>query len=755
VHEVAVALLMGVLLSRTLAPRRRKQVPPLDASVVAVELGGTSQSTTILLAIVVDGVAQVRSFEVAGKSVTVGTLATTVVGFLAGLGVTTPVKRKVARVVLVAGSGKATLARIADATRDARIRQLGADVHHADLQAVVVGGVRWQVALLDFAAFFGKAGTEEVARSIGVAPVEDIARDAEARMGHDLAVRFAVEFRGVAVVALAFRQFRDRVLGRWGVDPLRNTTLPSIAGRIFLTRFLRSGPAPWKKARIVRKRRTAGGYRDEYRDERVFAGNQGVRVAAARALWGGMTVAFIRGFCIRPLVEWDAVSLYPHSAIVQPLPFQRTRWRELRTLDEVNDVEGFVRLRFEFRMGFPYPNFPTARDGVERLNFVRTGVSNCTVSELRVALRLGAQVQVEESHVFVAGERERNHDLSVFMREMLADKAAARRGSLEYETPKLLMNALIGKLAERYAGTSVLDFERAARRQGQVAGLTAAFADSPVLNQALKRGVEAGSVFAPEWAALTIGRGRAIMGDLVATGETLHVSTDSVITSRNTDISCPSLVELRSAGSDLRLEHEADAAFINRTRSYALLKRPTNVTPQDPVLAANDDWVVIRVARHGSDESKAQFADTVLRCIAAEDDVAPERVIVRRVGASEAVKKGLCVNDAVPELHRSTFDWDGKRRILNRDPNVFREFTSTQPYETVGAMEGAERQSKRARRRSSTKASREHARKVQAALSLLWQNMPAEEVAGQTGLPLETVGKLAEQMPADEGGGTP
>lgn len=751
-HEVAVALLMGLLLSRTLAPRRRKPVPALDASVVAVELEAAGFNTTIRMATVVDGVARVESVEVAGPSVSADALVTVVVGHLERLGVRTPVKRKVARVVLVAASAKATLARITDVGRDARLRELGANTVHAALQPVVVGGVRWIASVLDGTAFFGKAGTEDIAGSIGFAPVEDIARLAGSTMGHDAAARFAVEFRVVAVVALAFRRFRDRLLARWGVDPLRNTTLPSIAGRIFLTRFLTSGPAPWKKARVVRKRRTSSGYRDEYREERVFAGSQAVRVAAARALWGGLTAAFIRGFCIRPLVELDAISLYPHSAVVQALPYQRTRWREIRCLEEVHDVEGFVRVRFEFPVEFPYPNLPTARAGVERLNFVRTGVSDCTVAELRVALRLGVKVEVQESFVFVPGHRERNHDLGLFMREMLADKAAARRKSLEYETPKLLMNALIGKLAERYAGTSVLDFERAARRQGQAAGLTAAFASSPVLNQAMKRGVEAGSVFAPEWAALVVGRGRAIIGDVVATGETLVASTDSVITPKETDISCPSLDELRSVGSDFRLEHEADAAFVNRTRSYALLKRPNNVTAADTILAANDDWVVVRVARHGSDESKPQFAETVLLCLAAGADVAPERVIVRRVGANEAVKKGVAINDAVPELHRSSFGWDGKRRVTNRDVNIFREFTTTQPYETVGAMEGAERQSQRARRKSSSKTSREHAKRVRAALLLLWRNMAAEEVAARTGLPLDTVMGLARKMRETDGG---
>ena len=750
--ETAVALLMAVLIARTLSPVRRDPVPPVQAPIVAIEFTGTDTTTTIRMAVVVDGVARVHSVVLPGTAVPVPSLVQTVVTYVTQLQVPVQVKKRAVRLFLVGHDVKGLLGRLEHPTRDARIRQLGADVHHADLVPVPVGDTTWKVTVLDFGAYFLEADTEEVADSIGFPSVGDIAKAAEAQLGSDVALRFAIEGRTVAVVALAFKAFRERLLSRWGVDALRNQTLASLASRIFRDRHLRSGPAPWKKAMSVKKRRTETGFRDDRRSYRAFAGKREVREAAARSLWGGMMIAFMRGLTVRPLVELDVVSLYPHAAIIQPLPYQRTRWRSLRDLDELDRVEGFVRVEFEFPEGFGYPNLPVARDGVNRLVFTRTGVSDTTVAEVRVALRLGARVRVVDSHVFVPGERERNHDLAVYMRAMLADKAAAQKGSIEYEVAKLLANGLIGKLMERFSGSTLLDFERAARRQGFAAGLGSAVATSPVLAEALKRGVEAGPLFAPEWASLPLGMARAIAGDICAKGQVLLVSTDAILVAPGTDLSCPGLAALHAVGSDLRLEHAADAAFIVRARAYALLKRPENVLATDTVFARNDEWCVIRTARHGSQESREEFGETVLACIKAGRDVAPQRVSRRRLGAHEAVRRGRPINSEYEEVHKTTFNWDGKRALVKRHINLFTGETGTVPYHGLGALESAERQTTRAKTKRERKSSRDQARMVRAVLALLADGVAVEDVAVQVGVPIETVRKLAAAMPTGDGG---
>ncbi len=754
-HEAAVMALMALLLVRTLVPRRPLAMPSVTAPVVGVELvprvDGAAAGTEVRMAVVVNGTAMVETVTVPGATITTDTLAATISQLLFKVGIAVPTKRRVGRVFLVAMNGKAVLARIDRPTRAARIRQVGADIHHADFAPVGVGEVRLALSLIDLSAFFLDYDTEEVSRFINFPSVEQVVRHLSTMLDVPAATRLAHEGRVVAVVALAFHQFRERLLSRWGVDPLRNRTLASLAGRIFITHFARTGPAPWKLRKTVKKRRSSEGFRDERRNEKVFAGNRDVRLAAARALWGGMMIAFRRGLLVESLVELDAVSLYPHAAIIQPLPHHRTRWRPLRDLAEVDRVEGFVHVEFEFPPGFDYPNLPTVREGVNRMLFTRRGVSTCTVAELRVALRFGATTRILDSHVFEPGASERQHDLARYMRELLADKAAAAKGSIPYETSKLLANALIGKLAERFGGSSLLDFERAAQLQGFSAGLGAAVAGSSALHQALQRTTDAGSLFAPEWAALIIGRGRAIIGDICAAGRAVLVSTDAVLVAPAADISCPGLAELRAAGSDMRLEHAADAAFIVRNRCYALLRRPQNVTTGPQVIAADGTWAVIRTARHGSSETPEEFAGTILTCLAGETDAAPERVRTRRLGAHEAVRRGRAINEEVAEPHRTTFNWDSKRRLLNRDVNFFTGFTGTVPYDTIGAMESGERQALKARRKAERRDAQRQAKLLRTVTRLLADGRTVGNVAEVTGVSISTVEQVLATMPVAEG----
>jgi hypothetical protein len=756
-HEAAVGALMGILLYRTLAPRRPRADQPSLAPVVAVQLAARADDSgnmvlDIRMAVAVNGTAMVQTTVVPAPTLTVSALANAVTQLLGQVGIAVPSKRGLGRVFLIAMDGKSVLSHVADVTRDARIRQMGADIHHADFAPVTVGTARLAISLLDFSAFFLDYDTEEIATFIGFGSVDTITAQNAGTLGHEAASQFAAEGRQVSVIALAFSQFRDRLMARWGVDPLRNRTLASLAGRIFMGHFAKTGPARWKKAKTVKKRRTASGFRDERRNEKVFAGNPEVRLAAARSLWGGAMIAFVRGLVVQPLVELDAVSLYPHAALAQPLPHHRTRWRSLRSLDELGAVEGFVKVEFEFPLSFSYPNLPTVRDGISRLVFTRRGISCCTIAELRVALRLGATVRVLDSHVFEPGRREREHDVAAYMRQLLAEKAAARKRTIPYETAKLLANSLIGKLAERFGGSSLLDFERSAQLQGFAAGLGSAVASSGAFHQALKRTTDAGAMFAPEWAALSIGRGRAVMGDICAAGRALLISTDAVLVGPNADLSSPGLAELRRVGSDMRLEHAADGAFIARNRSYVLLKRPQNVTADDTVFAADSEWAVIRTARHGSSETPVEFAETVLACLAAKSDVAPQRVRRRRVGAHEAVREGKGINEEISEPHRTTFKWDWKRRLMDRDLNPFSGNTPTEPYDTVGAMESAERQTSKARRRTERRTSQQEARRLRAVLRLLADGLSVEEVAHETGVPTTTVTEILEHMPAGESG---
>jgi hypothetical protein len=195
------------------------------------------------------------------------------------------------------------------------------------------------------------------------------------------------------------------------------------------------------------------------------------------------------------------------------------------------------------------------------------------------------------------------------------------------------------------------------------------FAKAPQTRAAFQYDVKTGSAWAPEWSALILGRARALMASMVARGA-LVVSTDAVLVPEDVSLDTDSLRELEVVGSGLADEAVGDGAFIARSRLYAILRKPENLTPNQEVLAQNKDWAVVKVARHGSPEKKHQFAQTVLDCLAARADVTQVLGKERLLGARQAILKNMELNATFIEERKTHLRWDGKRALRNRDVNL-------------------------------------------------------------------------------------
>jgi DNA-binding CsgD family transcriptional regulator len=342
------------------------------------------------------------------------------------------------------------------------------------------------------------------------------------------------------------------------------------------------------------------------------------------------------------------------------------------------------------------------------------------------------------------------------MQHFLKKKAAAKRGTLEYATAKLFANALLGKLAEKMQGSGLLDFEREAQLHGFGPGLGAAIHSSPLLRTSLKGPPDVGSAFAPEWATLVLGRARALMADITARGAFL-VSTDAIICPEGLDLRCEGFDALECVGSSMRLEHQADAVFIARSRLYALLRRVENLAPGEPVLGRDDTWAVVRVARQGTSESEKDFAQTLLACLREGRDVAPVRIRTRRLTAEAAVRERKPIHSLVEEEVRTGFSWDNKRRLLDRDCNPFTRNTDTAPYGSLARLEAGERQRRIREGSAHPKKSRVPAHKEKEALALLHSGKSVREVAKELKLARATVGDIRKRagvgtVKSDEGG---
>lgn len=749
---------LGLFLSRTLTRLRRRPRAYPHTVLVGVAVKWDEQGRVPLLVQFVTFVGEqlhAQAYELPGGRLTGEQLIDCIRALLRQASAVPPARRGIRQVHVVAHEASGLLALFHSAVTEARVEQVG-KAHHGRLERVKREEGIWDVRLVDLAGYFPKISLEELARAVGLPRLDVDGLHLAALKQTDPARLLAHSTRDAEVILRAMLGFRADVLRAWGIDVLGSRTLPSIASVIFRLHFVRSGPAPVKKQQVVRKVKKGASFRDEPRVERVFNGDPAVRTMACRAYWGAQSEAFRRGFHVGAFSEYDAVSLYPHAALLQPLPHAGTRWIRLESLAEMEDHEGFGIFNFVFPENTRYPCLPVHRQGVHRLAFTLQGTSCCTLAEIRLALRWGAKLEMVEAYGFKPGPRERDHDVGRYMRGFLKQKEAAKRGSLEYATAKLFANALLGKLAERMRASGLLDFEREGQLRGFGPGLGAAINASPELRASLKGLPDVGSAFAPEWATLVLGRARALMADITARGALL-VSTDAIICPEGLDLRCEGLEALASVGGGMRLEHRADAVFIARARLYALLRKVENVGPGEPILGRDDTWAVVRVARQGTSESEKDFAKTLLACLREGRDVAPTRIRKRRLTAEAAVRERKPIHSVVEEEVRTGFSWDNKRRLLDRDCNPFTQNTDTAPYRSLSRLEAGDRQRLIREGGARPQKSQVPIHKLEKALALLRGGKSVRQVARELKLARSTVGDIRKRagvgtVQPDEGG---
>jgi chorismate mutase len=237
------------------------------------------------------------------------------------------------------------------------------------------------------------------------------------------------------------------------------------------------------------------------------------------------------------------------------------------------------------------------------------------------------------------------------------------------------------------------------------------------------------------------------MVDFVSKGALL-ISTDSVILPQGTDIACHSLDLLKTVDSDMPVELEADAGIIFRTRLYAELLKGTSVDrlPQgkEP-LAVDEDWAVIKMARHGVPIEKEDCARAVLASLKAERSVPVGAKKITLLGAEAAIRAGLPINYPKVDEREPQFSWDHKRILLNPDVNPWRSYTHTEPYTSLGRLEEAERR-KLVERERRLQLRRDNAKAVHdQVINLLAERCHSvREIAKLTGASKSTVQRLKD-----------
>lgn len=278
-----------------------------------------------------------------------------------------------------------------------------------------------------------------------------------------------------------------------------------------------------------------------------------IRSYALRSYWGGRAEIFRTGIVNGSIVEIDANSEYPRSAIaLGALPDADAwciggDWREY--------AGGFVYVLFSYpsswRGFYALPVY--GADG--SLFWPKTGCTWCTLAELQTAVRHCPEMAVVVRGVvgYRSGTR---RELADYLTDLLVSKDAAT-GADRY-VYKLMANSIIGKLAQNKRVT----FDAEHIRKSNVIGLPPQYCPQTVRRER----VEVGNCFIPEYASLILGKARAVLYDAmqrVTARRVLLCSTDSIIYKGDP-------AEFVIDGVPFEIEHTGTRLQIWREKVYAL-----------------------------------------------------------------------------------------------------------------------------------------------------------------------------------------
>jgi hypothetical protein len=402
----------GILLSSTITRPRRPPVVVWDALIVGFDTEYRPSDRALLSVQLAarrsDGSLESRVYYPPHPKMSLDYFSSILGQFIKELHLVLPRKR---RVYLVAHFSQAELGGFENPLRDWNILEMN-KAHQASTEVIGPDGKPMSLCLKDLFGYF-PTSLARIGESVGYNKLEIDPTKLEELLRDDRPAFEAYAKRDAEIVLVALERFRQKMLSDWGIDVLQLGTIAAVASEIFRRGFLRHYPAPVKLESGVERRRGSKGYRQAVRTVLKFNGSSDVRLMACRAYWGGRTEAFGRGLYVGPVVMWDVISLYPHAALLQPLPNDKTEWKSLARLEDVVQAEGFGQFEFEFPAGTMYPCLPVVREGVKRLTFPLKGETHCTFAEVRAALSLGAVVTPVRTWGFSRTTRERESMTSV------------------------------------------------------------------------------------------------------------------------------------------------------------------------------------------------------------------------------------------------------------------------------------------------------------------------------------------------------
>lgn len=446
--------------------------------------------------------------------------------------------------------------------------------------------------------------------------------------------------------ARIYSKLRDTFLTEWGVDIAETRTPAATSGAILRANYM-SDPV-------------------------IHNPHHRSRKLAILANWGGNNQAFARGVGEGLWFEYDAVSMYPSSAICLGVLPRADDICYLQRDEVFNPVfiGGWVHARFEFPEDEVYPCLPVY-DG-SRLIYPLAGETYCSIEEIRLAREYGARIDVIEAYGYAEG----TDSLTRYLQDMIYRKEQAdRAGDMVGRTLwKLMMNSVIGKFCQKVIKWDVNDLMRLQTffhipvqdllRMDEASFLAHAREFETITGRTCRERVNVGSLWMPEWNTLILGYARATLARAFRETKAMIGTTDSLITSqdRGPGFTCNGIrFERKTWGTHL---------VIVRTRLYALWGGYC-LSCHQPVEQETEGMYVCprcsrpsgkpKIAYHAIHSSKA--AQQILRTeFPSGAAYAQYRIPLRFIRLREALATGKALGAPVRDSPRIvSLEWDGKR----------------------------------------------------------------------------------------------
>jgi len=413
------------------------------------------------------------------------------------------------------------------------------------------------------------------------------------------------EFREYAVhdaflTEKIYNDFRELIWSKYKVDILASKSVANTSMTIFRKNFL---------------------------TEKVGNKRTKVRKLGLLCSWGGCNMAFVRGDFKGDFYLYDANSMYPNSAIQLGILPREKDWIFTSDLDEfLKGVGGICNVWFKFPENEKYPCLPVFNDG--KLCYPLSGRSHCTLEEVRFALKCGAEIRLKESYYYIDG----NSDLQEYLKELLRKKNSSK--GVERAFYKLMMNSIIGKFTQKILKTDINDYMKHAQDFG------VSFSElSGIKNLKLKKKVNTGSGFCPEWNTLILGYARATQNMAFRENNAYVGTTDSLVIKG----------EIKNKivnGLDYEFEGKGKRLICLKTRVYALI---------------DDDKNIIHLAHHGIHTRKGLVGLMEKGLVDGLALYDVDKIIKLR----QSIRTEYDFGESVRKNMRFNGVWDDKRRLLD------------------------------------------------------------------------------------------